>query len=152
MDPRNQDPYLSLSERVSAQIESYVEMSNALVKMIEQIADIRDRQRTANTDADAEFKALHSRIQDVIHELEKVRALLEKENLSSNLSATHNMEKILDSLTLISKKIDVQTKDFADFKNSNNKLQTFVWVFTVIALILGFLSSAHLVSISWLPK
>ena len=69
-EERNYD-FTSLSERISAQTEAYIEFSNALVKIIEQTASIRDNVKDVKELLNEEYKTLNSRYQDFLLEYTK---------------------------------------------------------------------------------
>jgi hypothetical protein len=71
MDQRNTYDFSSLSERISAQTEAYVEFSNALVKIIEQTAAIRDRITHSNDTLEEEYKNLNNKFQELLIEFTK---------------------------------------------------------------------------------
>ena len=72
----------ALSERISAQTEAYVEFSNALVRIIEQTAAIRDRINSSNNVLEEEHKALNHKFQEL---------LIEFTRYSSDNSNQHSM-------------------------------------------------------------
>jgi ABC-type transporter Mla subunit MlaD len=70
MDQRTYD-FTTLSERISAQTEAYVEFSNALVKIIEQTANIRDRLSENNENLKDEYKVLNKQFQELLLDITK---------------------------------------------------------------------------------
>jgi DNA repair exonuclease SbcCD ATPase subunit len=68
MDDRNYD-FSTLSERISAQTQAYVEFSNALVKIIEQTAQIRDSVNENNNHLLEDYKELNGKFQTLLLEL-----------------------------------------------------------------------------------
>jgi hypothetical protein len=58
----------ALSERISAQTEAYVEFSNALVRIIEQTAAIRDKINNSSNVLEEEHKALNHKFQELLIE------------------------------------------------------------------------------------
>lgn len=70
MDDRNYD-FSTLSERISAQTQAYVEFSNALVKIIEQTASIRDSVNDTNNHLLEDYRELNSKFQTLLVDLNK---------------------------------------------------------------------------------
>jgi len=79
-DTRNYD-FSILSERISAQTEAAVEFSNALVRIIEQTAAIRDKINDSNDLVKDELKDLAQKLQDLITEFNK--SSIENKNQNS---------------------------------------------------------------------
>ena len=67
METREDYNFSTLSERISAQTEAYVEFSNALVKIIEQTASIRDKVDHSLEDS----KSLNLKFNDFLIEFNK---------------------------------------------------------------------------------
>ena len=67
IEERNLD-ISALSERISAQTEAYVEFSNALVRIIEQTAAIRDKINNSSNVLEEEHKALNHKFQELLIE------------------------------------------------------------------------------------
>lgn len=81
MNERNLD-FSTLSERISAQTQAYVDFSNALVKIIEQTAAIRDRLNDTNDHLKDDSK----------HGLEKIQELLTNiAKVSSDTTTQHSL-------------------------------------------------------------
>ncbi len=70
MDDRNYD-FSTLSERISAQTQAYVEFSNALVKIIEQTASIRDSVNDTNNHLLEDYRELNTKFQTLLVDLNK---------------------------------------------------------------------------------
>ena len=68
MDDRNYD-FSTLSERISAQTQAYVEFSNALVKIIEQTAQIRDSVTDNNNHLLEDYRELNNKFQTLLLDL-----------------------------------------------------------------------------------
>lgn len=72
-----------LSERISAQTQAYVEFSNALVKIIENTASIRDNTHDINVRLIDDYKTLNSKLQEL--NLEVNRSFAENKNSQQTL-------------------------------------------------------------------
>jgi gas vesicle protein len=83
MNERNYD-FSTLSERISAQTEAAVEFSNALVRIIEQTAAIRDKINDSNDLVKDELKNITQKLQDFITEFNK--SVLENKNQNSMIA------------------------------------------------------------------
>ena len=83
MSERNYD-FSTLSERISAQTEAAMEFSNALVRIIEQTAAIRDRINDSNDLFKDELKTITQKLQDLISEFN--RSVIENKNQNNNIN------------------------------------------------------------------
>lgn len=170
----------ALSERISAQIEAYVEMSNALVKIIEQIADIRDRIKDSSGKVDNEIKELNEKLHLLIVEFNKHYGDISNQNINFSKefdSIKGKINHIEDSLASINKSNQNIIESISDkaeeekhvAKNKEEDLKTiindvsylksyftkaivFIAVFVGIATLLGFLTAANIINITWFPK
>ena len=83
MSERNYD-FSTLSERISAQTEAAMEFSNALVRIIEQTAAIRDKINDSNDLFKDELKTITQKLQDLINEFN--RSVIENKNQNNNIN------------------------------------------------------------------
>ena len=116
MEPRTYD-FTTLSERISAQTEAYVEFSNALVKIIEQTASIRDRVTEINEHLLEEYRSLNTKFQELLIDINKfisdnhnqLNSIVKDVEFLSN--KFHDYESKLDAI--IEEMNDANTKLFA---------------------------------------
>lgn len=99
-DNRNYD-FTTLSERISAQTEAAMEFSNALVRIIEQTAAIRDKINDSNDLVKDELKNITQKLQDFITEFNKSVI----ENKSQNHLIAKDFESFIDKLSEYDRKI-----------------------------------------------
>lgn len=96
--------YSALSERISAQMQAYVEVANALVKIIEGAAATRDIVNDTNDLLKEDYRAIIDKLQDIVMSLTV---------FSSENSHEHN---------IFDKDIDILKEKIIDFDNKINKL------------------------------
>lgn len=110
-DNREYD-FSALSERISAQTEAYVEFSNALVKIIEQTASIRDRITENNSHLVEEYRDLNSKFQQLLIDFNKF--------LAENNNAETNLNKNIDYLSNKFKSFETQLDEMIKETESKN--------------------------------
>ena len=71
MDERAVD-FNAMSERLSAQTEVYVEVASALVKIIENIATIRDRSNEIHEQLNTDYRVFNTKFQDLFLVVSKI--------------------------------------------------------------------------------
>jgi len=107
MDERNYD-FSTLSERISAQTQAYVEFSNALVKIIEQTASIRDTNKSLLED----YKNLNEKFQK-----------LQLDFNAFSFQTNSNFQDLDNDLIVIKNSLDEyekQLKELIDEMNERN--------------------------------
>jgi methyl-accepting chemotaxis protein len=112
MDDRNYD-FTTLSERISAQTQAYVEFSNALVKIIEQTAQIRDSVSESNNHLLEDYRDLNGKFQSLLMDLNKFF----NENQYQHKSIDDDLGKIKSSLLIFESKL----KDLINEMSDNNQ-------------------------------
>ena len=112
MDDRNYD-FSTLSERISAQTQAYVEFSNALVKIIEQTAQIRDSVSENNNHLLEDYKELNGKFQSLLLELNKFF----NENKYQHKTIDDDLDKIKSNLLTFETKL----KDLIDEMSESNQ-------------------------------
>ena len=165
--------FSSLSERISAQTEAYVQFSNALVKIIEQTASIRDNLAGTNEQI---YEECH-KLQELLVELNKFYsensnqhilyakdveflkiafAGFEKIILESSKDDTTAHKLLIEAVTKISTQSQATLTQneiiLAHIKNSDkelDKFKTLLWAFGAIMTIFFLLSGLHIVNITW---
>ncbi len=100
MDDRNYD-FTTLSERISAQTQAYVEFSNALVKIIEQTAQIRDNVSENNNHLLEDYRDLNKKFQSLLLDLNKFF----NENQYQHKTIDDDLDKIKSSLMTFENKL-----------------------------------------------
>jgi|APCry1669189440_1035222.scaffolds.fasta_scaffold03597_5 DNA repair exonuclease SbcCD ATPase subunit len=111
MNERNFD-FSALSERISAQTEAAVEFSNALVRIIEQTAAIRDKINDSNVAIKDELKTISNKVQDILSDYTK---------FNSENSNQHGMfEKDLEVLEEKINAYEKQLKELLDSTEINS--------------------------------
>lgn len=111
MNERNFD-FSTLSERISAQTEAAVEFSNALVRIIEQTAAIRDKINDSNGLIKDELKTISNKVQDILSEHNKFSAV--------NNSQHELFEKDLEALEFKIINYEKQLKELFDSAEINS--------------------------------
>jgi seryl-tRNA synthetase len=111
MDNRNYD-FTTLSERISAQTQAYVEFSNALVKIIEQTASIRDSVSENNTHLLEDYRQLNNKFQTLLIDLNKF--------FNENTSQHNNIERDLESIKTALSNYENKLKELIDEMEDNN--------------------------------
>lgn len=111
MDDRNYD-FSTLSERISAQTQAYVEFSNALVKIIEQTAQIRDSVTDNNNHLLEDYRELNNKFQTLLLDLNNFFT----ENKYKHKNIDDDLDTIKTSLTNYEQKL----KDLIKEMNDNN--------------------------------
>jgi predicted nucleic acid-binding Zn-ribbon protein len=114
MDDRNYD-FTTLSERISAQTQAYVEFSNALVKIIEQTAQIRDNVSENNNHLLEDYRDLNKKFQSLLLDLNKFF----NENQYQHKTIDDDLDKIKSSLQSFENKLKDLINEMA---GSNQKL------------------------------
>ena len=112
MDDRNYD-FTTLSERISAQTQAYVEFSNALVKIIEQTAQIRDNVSENNNHLLEDYRDLNKKFQTLLLDLNKFF----NENQYQHKTIDDDLGKIKSSLLIFENKL----KDLINEMSDNNQ-------------------------------
>ena len=105
-DNREYD-FSALSERISAQTEAYVEFSNALVKIIEQTASIRDKISENNSHLVEDYRDLNSKFQQLLLDFNKFVA--ENNNAGSNLN--RNIDYLKNRFDAYENKLEEMVKE-----------------------------------------
>lgn len=97
MNEREYD-FSALSERISAQTEAYVEFSNALVKVIENSAHIRDRVNDTNTLIKDDFRFIDDKLQELVILTNKLTSEIQNQQhlKDRDIDAIHRSVKSLD--------------------------------------------------------
>jgi DNA repair exonuclease SbcCD ATPase subunit len=122
MEERNYD-FSTLSERISAQTEAAVELSNALVKIIEQTAAIRDRIHDTNDQFKDELKTLNAKLQELIIDYNKGVS----ENTIQHNLFSKDIETFKSRLVLFEDKIDkISSESETSFENLHNTVDELV--------------------------
>jgi chromosome segregation ATPase len=112
MDDRNYD-FSTLSERISAQTQAYVEFSSALVKIIEQTAQIRDSVNDNNNHLLEDYRQLNNKFQTLLIDLNKFFS-----------DTKHQHENIDNDLNTIKSSLisyENKLKDLIKEMDNNNK-------------------------------
>jgi hypothetical protein len=144
MTERNFD-FATLSERISAQTEAAVEFSNALVRIIEQTAAIRDKINDSNSLMKDELKTISGKVQDILSDYNKFNSenhnkhdLFEKdlEFLEEKIIAYEKqLQELLESTELNSLKLNSSLIDLVKYSkqtldqmasNHHNNMQEFI--------------------------
>lgn len=106
MDQRTYE-FSTLSERLSAQTAAYVEFSNALVKIIEQIAATRDKLNEFNQNIIKEQKEIHEEQQELNDKLNQVSSMVHA--LHSDIKHQHQI-LIKENSEIVSKMSHIESK------------------------------------------
>lgn len=132
MEERTFD-FTALSERISAQTQAYVEFSNALVKIIEQTASIRDSVNDTNgylleeyRELNREFNKLRLEVnnffndterenEEINRDLESIRASLNHYEKTLNKLAEEFEKKNLALFKIIEGQVSAQQSNFDNF-------------------------------------
>jgi len=112
MDDRNYD-FSTLSERISAQTQAYVEFSSALVKIIEQTAQIRDSVNDNNNHLLEDYRQLNNKFQTFLIDFNKFFS----DNNHQHENIDDDLETIKASLVSFENKLQELIKEM----NENNK-------------------------------
>ncbi len=111
-DNRDYD-FSALSERISAQTEAYVEFSNALVKIIEQTASIRDKVSETNSHLLDDYRNLNTKFQELLIEFNKFAS----ENKNDHLNFNKDLGALKNKFTSYEVQLNDMIKEM-DAKNS----------------------------------
>lgn len=112
MEERTFD-FTALSERISAQTQAYVEFSNALVKIIEQTASIRDSINDTNGYLLEEYRELNKQFQKLRLEVNNFFNDTERENDEIN----RDLDDIKVNIDRFQQKLNALAQEF-ERKNS----------------------------------
>lgn len=112
--------FLSLSERISAQTSAYMEFSNALVKLIENSASIRDRLNENNLILREEYALLLNKTQEI---------LIIISNYTLSTASDHkllirDLDNFQTNLSYFEKKLSLISEDNEEGRNILNKIYT----------------------------
>jgi hypothetical protein len=110
--------YNSLSERISAQTEAAVEFSNALVRIIEQTAAIRDKINDSNGLVKDELRTINSKVQDILSEYNKLHSENHSQHMSFEKDIESLEEKIKNYEKLLQELLESTEINFSTLNNS----------------------------------
>lgn len=94
---RPQNDFAILSERIAAQTQAYVEFSNALVRIIENTASIRDSTHEINSRLLEDYRVLNGKLQELNIEVNKCFA----ENKNSQQTLTRDVNDLNEQVEQI---------------------------------------------------
>ena len=105
-EPRKYD-FQSLSERITVQTEAYIGFSNALVKIIEQVANNRDISIQIKESLNEEYKELNDGFRNILLEITKYHS----DEVNNHNLLNKESEIIKSKLSQIDTKIDLVIKE-----------------------------------------
>lgn len=165
--------FSSLSERISAQTEAYVQFSNALVKIIEQTASIRDNLAGTNEQLDEECQKLQELLIDLnkfysessaqhtlyAKDIDALKASFVgfertlKDSVKSEAEAHKELLESVAKISAASATILTQNETVLNYIKESNKVtdkfKVLIWAIGVIMTIFFILSGLHIVNVTW---
>ena len=111
--------YSALSERLSAQTQAYVEVANALVKIIETTATTRDIVNETHSSFKDDYRVITEKLQELILNL----SLLANDDKRQSKYIEQNLENYKSKIDEFERKITILSGDIEnDSKNLNKNL------------------------------
>ena len=111
--------YSALSERLSAQTQAYVEVANALVKIIETTATTRDIVNETHSSFKDDYRVITEKLQELILNL----SWLANDDKSQSKYIEQNLENYKSKIDEFERKITILSGDIEnDSKNLNKNL------------------------------